>query len=89
MTWNKYGVGDITQLGLPVTITNGQAQLQVNSLSVGTHIITAQYTGDSLNNPSVSNAIDPVITGSVQFQVSATSGPQTQSIPMNVLIQQL
>lgn len=74
------------QIGVS-SLTNGQAQLKLSSLSVGTHTITAAYQGDAKNNQSTSTAIDQVITGSVQFPITATANGQTKMITMNILVQ--
>jgi len=87
ITGNMTFFDGTTQLGQPVIVSNGQAQLQSNSLSVGTHMITAQYSGDSLNKQSVSSPLAQVITGSGQFQVTAAAGLQVRTITMNVLIE--
>ncbi|MBI5031535.1 MAG: Ig-like domain repeat protein, partial [Chloroflexi bacterium] len=41
-----------TNLGSPVTLSGGSASLITSTLSVGTHIITAVYSGDANFNPS-------------------------------------
>ncbi|MFY9224977.1 MAG: Ig-like domain repeat protein, partial [Blastocatellia bacterium] len=47
-----------TNLGSPVSLTSGQAQLSISNLSVATHSITAMYLGDSNFNASTSTAIN-------------------------------
>ena len=74
-------------LGAPVTLSGGQAQLTVSTLSVGTHAVTAQYSGDAQNKPGVSSTLQQVITGSTQFQLVATGGGQTITTTMRVLIE--
>ncbi|MGH9708628.1 MAG: Ig-like domain repeat protein, partial [Candidatus Acidiferrales bacterium] len=43
---------DSNNLGSPVVITNGQAQMSTTSLTAGIHTITASYSGDSNYAPS-------------------------------------
>lgn len=69
------------------TISSGQAQLVVSSLSVGTHSVSAAYGGDSENTQSTSSTLYEAITGSIQFPVTATGAGQTQTIMMTVLIE--
>ena len=68
-------------------VTNGRAQLQTNSLSVGTHSITAQYGGDSQNASSTSGIFRITITGTATLEVSATAAGQTQKTTFNVIVQ--
>jgi Bacterial Ig-like domain (group 3) len=68
-------------------VANGQAQLSLASLTVGTHSISVKYSGDSQNNPSTSAQLNEVITGSLQFPITATAGTQTRTIIMNVLLE--
>jgi large repetitive protein len=76
-----------TQIAQPVNVSGGQAQLQISSLRVGTHLLTAQYGGDSENNGSKSANLQQVIIGSVVVQLTATGGGQTQAAPLNLTIQ--
>ncbi len=48
-------------LGTPVNLSGGQAQLSTNSFSVGTHFITAVYNGDSNFNTSTSNTFSQTV----------------------------
>lgn len=74
-------------LGAPVALNAGQAQLQISSLSVGTHAITAHYSGDAANPQATSGTLQQVITGSTEFQLVGTGGGQTTTITMRVLIE--
>jgi hypothetical protein len=76
-----------TQLGPPVTVSNGRAQLQVNSLLVGTHGITAQYGGDSANFNSTSSTLQQVVTGATQLHIMVSAGGESQNVALNVTIQ--
>jgi pro-kumamolisin-like protein/Big-like domain-containing protein len=74
-------------LSAPVTLTNGQGAFTVSTLSVGTHAITAQYSGDAQNKPGTSSTLQQVITGSTQFQLVVNGGGQTTTINMRALIE--
>jgi len=76
-----------TRIGQPVTVTSGQASLQVPTLSVGTHTITATYSGDSHNSASSSSALQQVITGNANIQIIAVSGSQTQTANLPITLQ--
>ena len=51
-------------LGSPAALIGGVAQLSTSGLSVGTHPITAVYSGDTNNATSTSNTVDQVVNGS-------------------------
>jgi CSLREA domain-containing protein len=53
---------DGSALGSPVALSNGQASLSTSALAVGTHPITATYSGDTNHNGSTSNQIDQIVT---------------------------
>ncbi len=58
---------------IAVTVTAGQAQCLIGSLSVGHHIVTALYSGDTLNTGSTSSTLDQnVIVGSLDVDASVT-----------------
>jgi len=61
--------------------------MQINSLSVGTHNITANYGGDPTHSASTSAGLQQVITGTTQLQITATGGGQSQSLQLSVMIQ--
>src|SRR6202012_5512502 len=63
-----------TALGSAVTLSQGTASLQLSSLAVGAHTITASYSGDKHNATSTSIAITEVITGSANVNITATAG---------------
>src|SRR5439155_1100587 len=54
--------GTGTAIGAPATVTNGVATVQTNALTVGTHTITADYSGDAnLNGVSAALAGGQVV----------------------------
>jgi CSLREA domain-containing protein len=53
---------DGAALGSPVVLSNGQASLSTSALAIGTHVITATYSGDANHSGSISNQIDQIVT---------------------------
>jgi uncharacterized protein (TIGR03437 family) len=45
----------------PVAVSNSQAQLATSTLSVGTHLIVAAYSGDTHFSPATSNPLSQVV----------------------------
>jgi CSLREA domain-containing protein len=52
---------DGAALGSPVALSNGQASLSTSTLAVGTHAITATYSGDANYHGGVSNQVEQVV----------------------------
>jgi hypothetical protein len=64
-----------TPLGF-ASVSNNSAQFTVSTLSVGTHAITAQYSGDTNFSGSTSAPIPETVNpGSVAVSVSSSSNP--------------
>ena len=64
-----------------VAVQVGRATFSTNSLVLGTHPITASYSGDgSTHAATTSTPLNQLITGSSQLQVTATSGNLTHAI---------
>jgi CSLREA domain-containing protein len=63
-----------TNLGSPVSLAGGSAQLTTFALTVGTHSITAVYSGDVGNLTSTSPAVSQVVNA-----VVVPPGPSTPS----------
>jgi Bacterial Ig-like domain (group 3)/FG-GAP-like repeat len=62
-----------TQLGSPVTLNGSSvAQYSTSSLSVSTHSITAQYSGDSNFSASTSNAVSQVVNAASKASTTTT-----------------
>src|SRR5260370_19161181 len=59
----------VTNLGAPVTVSNGTATLLTSSLSVGGHSITAVYSGDS----NFAGSTSPALGQNVNQAGSATA----------------
>jgi hypothetical protein len=69
-------------------VVNGAATFQIPYLEVGTHVISAQYFGDSNNQPSkTSGSINQVITGNADIFVNGTSPGLSNSTRITVTIQ--
>jgi len=76
-----------TALGSAAQVSAGAASITVPSLSVGTHTITANYSGDTKNSAAPSNALQQVITGQTTIQIVAVSGTVTQTASLDVTLQ--
>lgn len=74
-----------------VTLKNGKARLATSKLTVGTHSITAAYSGDSNFNPNVSAPITQTVVSAMvelspakldfsRVKVGMTSPPQTSTL---------
>jgi hypothetical protein len=75
-------------IGSGVTPTSGVAVLTTSSLAVGTHTITAKYSGDNENSPSSSSdTIEQTITGTFTVTVNAVSGTLNQSLSIPATLQ--
>jgi hypothetical protein len=60
------------------SVSNNSAQFTVATLSVGTHAITAQYTGDNNFSGSTSTAIPETVNqGSATINVTTNNNPST------------
>jgi Bacterial Ig-like domain (group 3) len=71
--------------GVPV---NGVSTVQLNEVLIGTHVMTAQYSGDANNQASqTTGSINQVITGTGQLLVNATGVAFSHSSTINVTIQ--
>ena len=76
-----------TQIG-QANVAGGSAQLSLNSLSIGTHTITASYSGDTLNQASnTANGVEQAVTGQTFFTVIAASGNVSQSSVVSLTLQ--
>jgi hypothetical protein len=65
-------------LGSPVVVSGGTASYTTSTLAVGSHSITASYSGDSNNSPSTSTAV----VATVDAAVTATATALTSSATM-------
>ena len=67
------------------TISSGIATLSISSLAGGTHLITAQYAGDSNYNGSVSTPVSQVVTMAAVTTTLAVS-PSTSPLPAKTVV---
>jgi len=75
-------------LGSPVSLSNGSATFNENGLiPVGTHSISAAYSGDSGHMASSSGALNVTVTGNTTLTIAAqgasAGGNQTLNITIN------
>lgn len=70
-----------------VTLANGGASFSGNALSLGSHSMTAKYTGDTGNAPSVSTAASVDVTYSTSLTVTVTSRDGSNSVSLPVAVQ--
>lgn len=76
-----------TALGNAADLSNGKATLQVSTLAIGTHSITATYSGDSSHTGSTSQPFYEAITGVTTLQVVASSGGLSHTLAVNLTVQ--
>jgi hypothetical protein len=75
-------------IGNGVTPASGVAVLTTSSLAVGTHTITAKYSGDKENSASTSfDTIEQTITGNFTITVNAVSSTLNQSVSIPATLQ--
>ena len=67
--------GTKNTLGTAQTLnSSGNASLQLTTLAVGTHVITANYSGDTYYSASASNPLSQVVQEQVTVTVANTGG---------------
>jgi hypothetical protein len=66
---------------------DGTAQASTSFLIVGTHVISVQYQGDSINQPSQSGNLNVVVTGTTTQPITGTTSVLTHLVQVNVTIQ--
>jgi hypothetical protein len=77
-----------TAIGTASTVTNNVAKLDTSSLAVGTHAITAKYSGDSHNLASQSgDVLNQTITGQFTLTLNATAGTSSHPITVAATLQ--
>jgi len=68
-------------------VNNGQARLQLISLGLGTHSLSARYNGNSNIQPSTSGVLKQAITGNQQLQVTVSAAGQAATSALSLTIQ--
>ena len=77
-----------TAIGTPSAVSDNSAVLNITSLSVGTHTITASYSGDSNNQASQSgDVLNQTITGQFTLIVNAAAGTDSHPITIQATLQ--
>jgi len=74
VTFSDTFQGTTTTLGTQTLNASGNASLQLTSLAVGTHVITANYGGDTYYSASSSNPLSQVVQEQVTVTVANTAG---------------
>ena len=64
-----------TLLGTTATNSAGVATFATSNLALGSHAITANFTGDALNSPSVSGVLTQVVKWDATLTLSASLNP--------------
>jgi hypothetical protein len=79
---------DAGNLLATVNVVIGTGSVALGSLTVGTHVITANYSGDSNNLPSSTiGGINQVIAGTTEINLQAVTGTLTHTLLVSVAIQ--
>jgi len=71
-----------TAIGEPVALASNSASLDLSTLAVGAHTITAVYSGDKHSSQSTSSAVVQVVTGTTTLQITATSGTLVHNVTL-------
>lgn len=74
VTFSDTFQGTTTTLGTQTLNGSGNASLQLTTLAVGTHVITANYGGDTYYSASASNPLSQVVQEQVTVTVANTGG---------------
>lgn len=74
-----------TALGA-VTLVNGSASFNANALPLGMHSVTARYSGDTKNAPSVSAGTNIDVTYSTNLTVTVRSSDGSESVGLPVTV---
>jgi len=76
-----------TALGAPVSAADGTASLNIASLGVGTHALTATYTSDGDDKAAQqSNVVNQTITGQFNVTIQASAGGISHPITVPVTL---
>ena len=70
-----------TNLGNPVTVTGGVAQLITSALTIGSDQVTASYGGDANYTPSTSTPVTITVTPGPDFSIAANPASITVASP--------
>ncbi|MDD5544137.1 MAG: SBBP repeat-containing protein [Acidobacteriia bacterium] len=70
-------------LGSPVTMTDGSASYTTSALALGSHAITAVYSGDAGNDPSTSPILTQVVVERADLQITETASSASELVGTN------
>ena len=73
-------------LGAPVALSNGVATFSTNALSVGSHSLTAVYSGDAANAASTSAQVSVSVTQATSTVALTGQGAATQGQGVSVTV---
>jgi len=86
VTFSDTFQGSSTTLGTAQTLnSSGNASLQLSSLAVGTHLITAAYSGDTYYSAATSNPVSEVIQEQVTVTIASSSPNDTSAFGSTVI----
>lgn len=78
--------GSTNPLGATQTLdASGNASLQISTLAVGTHVITANYSGDTYYSAASSNPLSQVVQEQVTVTISGSSPNNTSTFGATVI----
>ena len=80
VTFSDTFQGTTSPLGTPQTLnSSGNASLQLTTLAVGTHVITANYSGDTYYSAAASNPLSQVVQEQVTVTIASSSPSDTSA----------
>jgi hypothetical protein len=78
--------GTTNPIGTTQTLNaSGNAGLQLTNLAVGTHVITANYSGDTYYSGAASNPLSQVVQEQVTVTIASSSANDTSAYGTNVI----
>jgi hypothetical protein len=86
VTFSDTFQGTTNPLGTTQTLNaSGNASLQLTTLAVGTHVITANYSGDTYYSASASNPLSQVVQEQVTVTIASSSPNDTSAYGTTVI----
>lgn len=76
-----------TSLGSPSLGADGTATLTASTLAVGTHTITAKYSGDKHHAAATAGPLYEAVSGTANVTINAAAGTDTHTLPLTVTLQ--
>ena len=78
--------GQQNQIGAPATVVNGQASVSTSSLGIGSHIILANYSGDSTFSPYQSSVLKQIVNYGVALGANVSSANYGDSVTFTATV---